>query len=63
MKRRTYPEFMAQVDKKLISLCGMTHMDLGDTLTRDQYDEGWSVDEVVQDILEYNGFPVEALED
>lgn len=51
MKSKTFTAWMRQVDQKLVSVIGLSHLDLPDFCFRDWFDDGVSVSEAVEAVL------------
>ena len=57
MAALTFQAWMAQVDRELVSRCGLTHRDLADFLYFDAYSDECDPAEVAVEVLEDNDFP------
>lgn len=57
----TFQEWLREVDRELLAICGLTHRDLADYLYRDAFDDECEPSEVAVSVLEDNDFPFEAL--
>lgn len=57
MYPKTFSEFMRQVDRELLKVCGLTHRDLADFCYRDSFDDECEPADVASDVLADNGFP------
>ena len=55
----TFEEWIAKVDAILISICGLGHSDLPDMAYWDSWDDGVTPQEMVEDVLEDNHWPME----
>lgn len=51
-----FEAWMRQVDRVLISLCGMVHRDLPDYTYRESFDAGEDPEDVVRDVLDAAGY-------
>lgn len=53
----SFEDWMRQVDREMIRVSGIGHMDIGDQLWHDWYDDGISPKEAAEDALRSEGFP------
>jgi hypothetical protein len=53
----SFAEWLADLDRVLIGLCGLVHADLADFASYDAWQDGREVDEVAEELLTDEGFP------
>jgi hypothetical protein len=53
----SFAEWLADLDRHLIKLAGVTHSDLADFCSWDAWQDCREVDEVAEELLEGEGFP------
>lgn len=53
----TFENWIKEVDKILISTCGLGHDDLPDMAYWDCWDDGLTPQEMADDVLDENGWP------
>lgn len=59
MPEGTFKEFMAEVDKHMEEISGLTHECLGDYMYYDAYESGEEPEDVARQVLAENEFPFE----
>lgn len=57
MSDLTFQQWMQQVDRELVSRCGLTHRDLADFKFHDAYADECDPTEVAVEVLQENNFP------
>lgn len=59
----TFAEWLKAVDTYLLSVAGITHMDLSDGASNDRWTSGVTPENYAKELLESDGFPMELLDE